>query len=177
MQYKIHYHLLFLPFLLVLTSISAAQTLSIDTIKVYDFTGSSGLIQGTDTICTIDNKSVTYAVYKKVMDSNKPLLRSQKEREGKLLFVYSYDLNDVLLFTTYMISVEERNFGPYKEYYSNGKLKVKGQYLDAIGYLKSEHGCMIKNGEWTFFNEDGSVDNIEYWENDKLIRAATKTKH
>lgn len=53
--------------------------------------------------------------------------------------------------------------GEYKEYYSNGNTKIKGNYI-----LDSE-AISIKNGYWFYYNEQGNLikqffymDGIEY---------------
>ncbi|MCB0380276.1 MAG: hypothetical protein KDD24_03395, partial [Flavobacteriales bacterium] len=53
--------------------------------------------------------------------------------------------------------------GEYKEYYSNGNTKIKGNYI-----LDSE-AISIKNGYWFYYNEQGDLikqffymDGIEY---------------
>jgi antitoxin component YwqK of YwqJK toxin-antitoxin module len=45
--------------------------------------------------------------------------------------------------------------GEIKEFYSNGKLKLEGFYLDGK-----------KNGEWREYNEDGKLLKVIRWKDD-----------
>ncbi|MBK9192133.1 MAG: hypothetical protein IPM77_11825 [Crocinitomicaceae bacterium] len=61
----------------------------------------------------------------------------------------------------------ERN-GAYIEYYSDGKIKVAGQYypFEKFDYITS---LQNRTGEWKYWNIDGELIKTETWENAKLV--------
>lgn len=65
--------------------------------------------------------------------------------------------------------------GDYKEFFSNGKLKTEGQFKknpDERNWNNlSERGiCNLRQGRWTFYSEDGSVQKVEFYENGTLLK-------
>lgn len=63
--------------------------------------------------------------------------------------------------------------GSYKEYYAQNKLKVEGQFKQNTSgnwdNLKSRNLCSIRDGVWTYYNEDGLQLKTEIYKNGKLI--------
>ncbi len=57
--------------------------------------------------------------------------------------------------------------GAYKEYHSNGKVSVSGQFTEkppAVSVFMAR-----KTGTWTFYDEKGKVTKTEQWDNGRLV--------
>ena len=84
----------------------------------------------------------------------------------------SYDENDVLLSES--IACTDCGVGWFKKYYSNGKLKLTGQYKEnptnnwddiwRRGY------CQVRVGEWKFYNENGERLYSEFWNDGVFLK-------
>lgn len=51
--------------------------------------------------------------------------------------------------------------GDYYEYYESGQVKIKGFYKEL------NHHESVQDGSWYFYNEDGTLNHVELWENGK----------
>ena len=84
----------------------------------------------------------------------------------------AYDENEILLREA--VSCTDCWVGYLKEYYPNGNLKLTGFHKEnpTNNWKKIwERGfCSIKDGQWTFFNEDGDTLYSEYWANGEFIK-------
>lgn len=60
-----------------------------------------------------------------------------------------------------------QRFGEYIEYYENGKIKVKGKYLDQIKY--GHHFNGLPTGKWNVYNQDGKIRNIITFRRDTVF--------
>jgi antitoxin component YwqK of YwqJK toxin-antitoxin module len=62
--------------------------------------------------------------------------------------------------------------GNYIEYYSNGNIKVKGQYkrnlIKEWNLSKSNEWCAIKVGVWEYYDEKGNLIKSEEYQNGLL---------
>lgn len=149
-------------FLLLTTAvISFGQ--NIDTIKYYKVPGSLYYsIIGTDTVAKLNGNPISIKEYLKIENTNCRLWGSCEGQQDSsdLYFVNTYDLDENLLYCTYQLGPEEIFFGPYKEYYKNGKIKIEGQYMfygtDRKQYENRKH-WNNKTGEWKYYNEDGKL--------------------
>jgi antitoxin component YwqK of YwqJK toxin-antitoxin module len=65
--------------------------------------------------------------------------------------------------------------GTYIKRYSNGKIKVKGQYkippkeLIENGNLYENGYCRV-HGEWIYYNINGEIEKREIYEDGKLVK-------
>jgi antitoxin component YwqK of YwqJK toxin-antitoxin module len=90
----------------------------------------------------------------------------------------SYDENDVLLREE--VSCTDCRVGWFKIYYSNGKVKLAGQYKEnPTGNWENiyERGfCNIPEGEWSYFNENGDKLYSEFWKDGVFIKQIPEQK-
>ena len=45
-----------------------------------------------------------------------------------------------------------------REYHNNGQIKIEGNYKDGE-----------KDGKWTYYNKDGSIENVEEYKDGELV--------
>jgi antitoxin component YwqK of YwqJK toxin-antitoxin module len=99
------------------------------------------------------------------------------KREGKAI-VYHPGTKQPASITIYKNGVEE---GEYVEYYLDGQLKMKVNYIagnmegTAIWYftdgkinILGAYQHAVKHGKWTYYNADGTVKGTETWAFGKL---------
>ena len=75
-------------------------------------------------------------------------------------------------FSSYSLGWEART-GTYKSYFENGKIEIEGQFLDdKKDYINSTKSTNLKDGIWTYYNSDGTIDfklqfkaDIAFWAN------------
>jgi antitoxin component YwqK of YwqJK toxin-antitoxin module len=88
-----------------------------------------------------------------------------------------YNINGVLICEE--VACTDCRVGSYKEFYPNGKIKVKGQYKETKGISYSEETkndwnadtvCEITTGKWTYFSNKGDTLYHEYWKNGQFIK-------
>lgn len=157
---------LILVFSLLVTTTLAAQTIKIDTFKTYQV---SVLVigKGEKIDYIIDNRSVTYKVYKKVMAKlNKS---NQITRKGKFYYNKSYNLKDVLLSEGHCFN--ECMIGYHKTYHLNGKVASEGFYLEPNFEYKElpNSFCSLREGLWKFYDKEGKVIKETVYKNGKII--------
>jgi hypothetical protein len=156
-------HIFSVLFLIVsFGNISLGQTyLKIDTIKVYDFVGLLKYqIQGGDTTCSLNEKPFPVKEYQRIEKYNCKLWGDCRDTSQHIFYVNTYDLNERPLFSTYQIDPENIFFGSYKEYYSNGIIKIEGQYLffgNDWKQYENEKNWNKKDGVWKYYNENGKL--------------------
>lgn len=135
----------------------------IDTINYYVY--GDGVfhftIQGNDTTCGfVNGKSFPIREYLRLEKFNCRLEGECRDSSEHIFFVHTYDAKGRLLFSTYRIDPEYLFFGPYTEYFSNGKVKIKGQYLffgnDWEKYY-DKNNWDKKVGLWTYYNKRGKI--------------------
>ena len=83
-----------------------------------------------------------------------------------------YDENDILLRKA--VSCTDCGVGSFKEYYSNGQVKLSGRFkenptgnwddIEELGF------CSVPDGEWIYYNEHGKELYSEYWEDGYFIK-------
>ncbi|WP_343762742.1 hypothetical protein [Gangjinia marincola] len=90
----------------------------------------------------------TGVLYGKYSNGNYLSIQEYTNGVGNGKWVNYYDSGELKEVGTY---VDNRVEGPYVLYYLNGNKKAEGKY---------KH-WKIKVGEWTYYNEDGSVNHTE----------------
>lgn len=84
--------------------------------------------------------------------------------------LYTYDDKDELKYTAYQY--EDCLCGEYKEYYKDKKIKLVGQFKQNTtanwDNYKMRNICNIRDGLWTYYFEDGSVQKTELYEDGRL---------
>ncbi|MBC7861922.1 MAG: hypothetical protein IAF38_03050 [Bacteroidia bacterium] len=68
--------------------------------------------------------------------------------------------------------------GVYKEYFSNGKLKVSGKYKNVYPLTHSDFQmgvpctgkCTVKDGEWKYYSDKGKLLKTEKYKDGKLLK-------
>ena len=142
----------------------------LDTLRTYDvFLEERPTPFGTAFIC--NGKEVTkkqYIEYKKfwnAFDACTPCL------------LYTYNDKNELKYSAYQY--KSCLCGEYKEYYPDNILKVEGQFkenrLGNLDFFKSKNLCNLRDGIWTYYNEDGTVDRTETYIDGKLKETFNKT--
>ena len=146
-------------------SVFGQQTTKIDTIKYIQLDGRTNFtIQGKDTTCYSNGKPFPIKEYLRIEKINCRLEGDCRDSLDYIFYVHTFNTKGQLLFSTYRIDPEHLFFGPYKEYYSNGKIKVEGQYLffgdDWKKYL-IENNWDKKVGVWKYYSKSGSLKRTE----------------
>ena len=88
--------------------------------------------------------------------------------------------NDRIIKKTYHQKFNTLFFGSYKEYYPNGKIKIKGKYKilkikdpselreynikNIIWVSKNKGYVSFKTGNWYFYNEEGKIEAKEHYQ-------------
>jgi len=160
----------------LLTSVLYGQKLTIDTVNAYEYSSMVYTTQGGVTYCNINGGKYPASYCEKLF--NNPLVIHDDEHP-KLHFVKMYTIEDTLLYTTYMIDIEVQNFGPYREYYSDSSLKIKGQFLffgDQVEKYYEEKNINCKTGKWYYYRPNGELYKIEIYRKNKLIKVKGMTK-
>jgi antitoxin component YwqK of YwqJK toxin-antitoxin module len=137
---------------------------NLPTLKTYAVSSSS--LSSADTSWfKINDKSVDETTYRKftqfqgVYDNCRPCI------------LLGYDINDRLLYKS-IIYGGECQVGYRIEYYPNGKVKVIGHYKenDTGNWDElSERGYCVKDGVWTYFNNNGIATHSEIWKDGKFV--------
>lgn len=64
-------------------------------------------------------------------------------------------------------------FGPYKEWYENGQLKIDGNYESFVDNGQLNIIGNKKTGKWSYYNESGKLIKEEFYENNILVKTIT----
>ena len=144
-----------------LLSVYGQQATRIDTIEYVQFDGQTNFtIQGKDTVCLSNGKPFSIKEYLRVEKLNCRLNGDCRNMVDHTFYVHTFSLSGQLLFSTYRIDPEQLFFGSYKEYYTDGKLKIEGQYAffgnDWKMYL-DEKNWNKKIGIWKYYNKKGRL--------------------
>lgn len=171
------YKIFILSFFIGIVTVANAQVpANIDTIKEYTYKGLLRFgMNGTDTACTLDGKPIADSLYRKIEKANCKLWGKCRKKDEHLFFVNTFDLKERLLYSAYRISSKPVFFGPYKEFYPNGQLKVEGAYqIYGTNWARYEEMKYqnIKTGEWKYYKKNGKVEKTEVYKNGVL----TETK-
>jgi antitoxin component YwqK of YwqJK toxin-antitoxin module len=63
--------------------------------------------------------------------------------------------------------------GEYREFHSNGNLKATGQFVQNPtsdwSNLRMRGLCNVKDGKWTYYNNAGKAEWVEFYEKGKLL--------
>lgn len=90
----------------------------------------------------------------------------------------SYDEKDVLIREA--VSCTDCGVGVFKEYYQNGKVKLTGRYKENTSgnwdNISARGFCNIRDGEWTYFNQQGDTLYSEFWNNGEFIKQVPEQK-
>jgi hypothetical protein len=64
--------------------------------------------------------------------------------------------------------------GGYRSYYPSGKVKTRGQFRSQAVRDSTETilpgTCSIKTGDWVYYQEDGTIDYEEIWNNGQFLQ-------
>lgn len=84
----------------------------------------------------------------------------------------SYDENDILIREA--VSCTDCGVGYFKEFYSNGHVKLSGSYKEnPTGNwddIWSRGYCSVPDGHWIYYNEKGIILYSEYWKDGNFIK-------
>lgn len=84
----------------------------------------------------------------------------------------TFDINETLL--TKGVSCTDCGVGWFNSYYPNGKIKISGGYkenpTDDWENIWYRGYCSVKNGQWTYFNNNGDTLYNEFWKNGEFIK-------
>ncbi|HUH73882.1 MAG TPA: hypothetical protein VLZ75_05690 [Chitinophagales bacterium] len=85
--------------------------------------------------------------------------------------VYTYNANEQLKHV--VVQYEGCLLGPFKEYYSDGKIKVEGNFKsnpsNDYSNLRLRGLCSMREGFWNYYNESGKLQTVETYENGSLV--------
>ena len=137
----------------------------LEVVKFYSVSMSSSRDGGRNTY-TVNNKKVSKSIYDKYHDTWEDMSTCCP------CILKSYDENDVLL--SEAVSCTDCGVGYYKEFYPNGKLKLKGQFkenpTDDWNDIYKRGYCSVMDGKWLFYNVGGEVEYIEIWDGGEFIK-------
>ncbi len=140
------------------------QNFKVDTLHVIDFNGMLEMSIGQDTVCSLNGKRISTQKYLSIRQANCILWRYCDECKCDttvhVFFVYEYDMKGQLLRSSYRIDPEHIYFGPYKEYYRNGKIKTEGQYVfftDSWQPFYDSKNFYKKIGTWKYYQRNGKL--------------------
>lgn len=84
----------------------------------------------------------------------------------------SYDENDILI--SEAVSCTDCYVGYFKEFYSNGQVKISGRYkenpTDNWDDIWNRGYCSVPDGQWIYYNEKGAILYSEYWKDGEFIK-------
>lgn len=86
--------------------------------------------------------------------------------------VYTYNAKEELKHV--VIQYEGCLLGPFKEFYSDGKIKVEGNFKanpsNDYSNLRLRGLCSMREGFWNYYNESGKLQTVETYENGSLVK-------
>jgi hypothetical protein len=95
----------------------------------------------------------------------------------KPCLLYTYDDKDQLKYIAYQYL--DCLCGSYEEYYSDGQLKVQGQFkkvaTENFDNLHARDVCNLRNGTWTYYLPNGVTEKIETYIDGKLKDTSMST--
>lgn len=155
----------FVMFLTIICSTAVAQDFSrLDTISTYD-------VNLSDYMTT---NGRVYMANGKVISKEKFLFYKdnwEKAQQCQPCEVYTY--NDQNQLKHVATQFGECLVGPFKEYYSDGKLKVEGDFKPNSSSdwsnLRLRGMCSVREGDWKYYNTSGKLETIETYQNGKMV--------
>ena len=139
--------------------------------KFYSVRASSST-RGGKTTYKVNNKIVTQEKYDKYHGTWKDMETCCP------CILKSYNENDILL--SEAVSCTDCVVGYYKEFYPNGKLKLKGQFKENPTNnwedIYKRGYCSVEDGKWLYYNNKGQINYIEIWDNGNFIEQKPKSK-
>ena len=146
--------------------ITLSMTAQVDTMTVVsDHTTIEKKCSGSKCKYWVDNKLVSPKEYNKhlnepSMATCKPCYLKQKDSNGNILYEGDF-------YTDCCI-------GTYIKRYSNGKIKIKGQYKlppkDILDKNIYDLGYCRQEGEWKYYKENGEIEKIETYKGGELVK-------
>lgn len=86
--------------------------------------------------------------------------------------VYTYNEHHQLKHVA--IQFGECLVGPFKEYYTDGKLKIEGNFKSNPGSdwssLRLRGLCSVREGVWNYYSSTGKLETVETYENGKVVK-------
>lgn len=134
----------------------------IDTIKYYAFR--SMHIDYVKNKYVINGFKVSSKRGEEVDSCNCILERRCGDSTKHIFFVKTFDLHEKLLYSAYQNNPEHIFWGPYKEYYPNGKIKIEGEYLffgTDLKMYQDKKNWNKKIGLWKYYNKKGKLKRSE----------------
>lgn len=137
----------------------------LETKKFYSVGLSSNTINGRGTY-EVNGKKVAQSTYEKYMST------WENMKTCCPCILKTYDEKDVLIKEA--VSCTDCGVGVFTEFYPNGKVKLSGRYKEnPTGNwddLWKRGFCNVRDGKWTYFNENGDTLYAEYWQDGKFIK-------
>jgi len=141
-------------------------------IKKFYSVGTSSSTSGGKTTYKVNNRIVPKDKYDKYHNAWKNM------KSCCPCILKSYDVNDVL--QSEAVSCTDCGVGYYKEFYPNGKLKLKGQFKENHTNnwkdIYKRGYCSVLDGKWLYYNNKGQINYIEIWDNGNFIEQKPKSK-
>lgn len=135
-------------------------------VSMYSQTGSG------NNIYEINNKRVSKKYFEKFEATQGSM------KNCKPCILVSYDENEVLLRKG--IFHGDCGVGWFESYHSNGKLKIKGSYIEnPTGDwtdIWNRRYCNIPIGKWSYFDKEEKLLFSEFWENGEFIKQVPEQK-
>lgn len=154
--------------ILLTPSISAQNWTQLDTISTYDV-NLSYYMTTNGKVYMANNKAISKAQY--------DFYRDNWERTQACQPCEVYTYNDKHELKHIAIQYGECFVGPFKEFHSNGKVKVEGSFktVDSQDWsnLRMRGLCSTRDGEWRFYAPDGKLVSIEHYEDGKVLQTET----
>jgi hypothetical protein len=138
---------------------------NLKTKKYYPLGLSSRLI-GDEVVYKVNGETVDKKTYEKFHSTYKNMENCCP------CILKAYDENEILLREA--VSCTDCWVGYLKEYHPNGNLKLIGFHKENPTKnwknIWDRGFCNVKDGKWTYFNEDGDTLYSEYWTNGEFIK-------
>lgn len=146
-------------------SIKIAQAPSYDTIKFYAVSTYSETKNGR-TKYQVDGRPASKKKYDKYANN------FEEFKNCKPCYMRTYSKDGTLLSEGDQYT--DCAVGKWKEYYSSGKVKVEGQCkTDSTGLWdenSSGNWCGIREGKWTYYGKNGSIDSVVNYVNNVRVK-------
>lgn len=151
--------------LLLFVFIANAQNSKLDTVATYDVNLSDYLTTN-GRVYLANGQVITKDKSDFFKDSWK------KAQNCQPCEVYTYNVKNELKHV--VIQYEGCLLGPFKEYYTDGKIKSEGNFKtnpsNDYSNLRLRGLCSMREGIWNYYNEAGKLQTIETYENGTLIK-------
>ncbi|HZH68694.1 MAG TPA: hypothetical protein VFD65_05790 [Chitinophagales bacterium] len=144
--------------------IVAQTVMKFDTISTYDVNLSSSMTT---------NGRIYFANGKAISKAKYEFYKSNWERVQRCqpCEVSTYNENHELKHIA--IQYGDCFVGPFKEFYTNGKVKVEGNFKSITNNdwssLRLRGLCSTREGEWKHYSPEGKLETIEQYEHGKVV--------